>query len=165
MRRVRLVETEQSKIEIASNQRERIDEFIDFGKKDTKGQFKHSKAHKGQLIYFDKKNNPQVLPIYANQNLKEVLEYAKQQNLQLYLDGKMFYSQCLVNVPNDFYAGKNTVKAGIYKIRTIITSGQVKLESATGDEILTSIKNLVNANFYILDTKELRKLSVINNPV
>ncbi|MCD7740464.1 MAG: hypothetical protein LUH11_03850, partial [Candidatus Gastranaerophilales bacterium] len=47
----------QGNLENDLNGRERIGEFVDFGTKGTKGQFKHSKAHKGQILYYDSKNN------------------------------------------------------------------------------------------------------------
>jgi len=46
-----------------------MDEFKDFGKGQTRGQFKQAKEHQGQIIYFDAKNRPKVKPIYAHQSL------------------------------------------------------------------------------------------------
>ncbi len=130
------------------NGRMRIGEFVDFGNKGTIKQFKHSKGHKGQILYYNEKGTIKVMPIYANQKTEEVKEKLQEMNCKLYKKGMMFYSGCLVDIPKDFNAGKNTCPAGIYKLRTIIAdTGVIKLESSIGAEILTSAKYLSKANF------------------
>ncbi len=129
------------------NGRERIGEFADFGTKGTMGQFKHSKAHKGQILYYDAKNNIKVMPVYANKSTKEVKEKLIDMGCKLYNGGEVFYSGCLINVPNEFNAGTNKHPKGIYKLRTLTEAGQSKLENNTGMEILTSAKNLAAASF------------------
>lgn len=129
------------------NGRKRIGEYVDFGTKGTKNQFKHSKGHKGQILYYDKKGNIKVMPVYANKKTSDVREELQNMGCKLYNKGEMFYSGCLVNIPNDFKAGVNTYPAGVYKLRTIIYKGDVKIENNVGIEILTSAKNLVMAKF------------------
>jgi len=66
---------------------------------------------------------------------------------KLYRGGEMFYSGCLLEIPNEFRAGSNTYPADIYKLRTIISNGVIKLENADGAEIVTSATYLVKAGF------------------
>ena len=130
-----------------SNNKSRMGEYADFGTKGVKNQFKHSKGHKGQILYYNEKGAVKVMPIYANQKLSEVKEKLLAMNCKLYKKGMMFTSGCLVNIPNDFKGGANTYPAGIYKLRTIIENGQVKIESSTGIEIVTSVKYLTDVEF------------------
>ena len=143
-----LVIVSEGTLEMDANARERIGEFSDFGTKGTKGQFKHSKAHKGQILYYDNKGSIRVMPIYANKSTQEVKDKLVNMGCRLYRGGEMFYSGCLVEIPNDFKAGDKTFTKGIYKLRTITEAGQSKLENNIGQEILTSAKNLTFAEFY-----------------
>ena len=146
------------------NGRARIGEFVDFGTKGTKHQFKHSKGHKGQILYYNEKNAIKVMPIYANQKLGEVKDKLEQMNCKLYKKGMMFYSGCLIKVDKEFEGtayytiadengkekqtpNKEILPAGIYKLRTLMSDGTVKLESSIGIEILTSAKKLAEADF------------------
>lgn len=147
-----------------SNGRNRIGEFVDFGTKGVKNQFKHSKGHKGQLLYYNEKGAIKVLPIYANQKNSDVKTYIEQNGCRLYKKGMMFYSGCLVKIPKEFegtayyietdengkekqIGKKEILSNGIYKIRTIMGNGAIRLENPVGIEILTSAKNLVQADF------------------
>ncbi len=135
-------------LETDENGRERIGEFCDFGTKGTKGQFKASKGHKGQILYYDKKGTIRVMPVYSNKKTQSVKDKLIQMGAKLYAGGQTFYSGCLISIPKDFKAGSNTHPAGVYKLRTIMSdSGQIKLENNNGIEILTSAKNLVDAEF------------------
>ena len=146
------------------NGRARIGEYVDFGTKGTKHQFKHSKGHKGQMLYYNEKNAIKVMPIYANQKLDEVKEKLEQMNCKLYKKGMMFYSGCLIQTNSEFegaayytqvdengkekqISSREILPAGIFKLRTLMSDGKVKLESSTGVEILTSAKNLVDTDF------------------
>lgn len=135
-------------LETDLNGRERIGEFCDFGTKGTKGQFKHSKGHKGQILYYDKKGSIRVMPIYANKSTKEVKETLENMGCKLYRGGEVFYSGCLVEIPNEFKAGAITYPKGIYKSTTISEAGQIQLVNKNGEKILTSAKNLTIAGFY-----------------
>lgn len=137
----------EGEIEVDSNGRTRIGEFADFGNKGVKHQFKHSKGHKGQILYYNEKGAIKVMPVYSNKKTSDVREQLQNMGCKLYNKGEVFYSNCLINVPQEFNAGKETYPTGIYKVRTITTQGQAKLENNSGIEILTSAKNLVNANF------------------
>ena len=104
------------------------------------------------------------MPIFANQKLDEVKEKLEQMNCKLYKKGMMFYSGCLIKLDREFegtayytitdengkekqITNKETLPAGVYKLRTISEAGQAKLESPTGTEILTSAKNLTSSEF------------------
>ncbi len=147
------------------NGRERIGEFVDFGTKGVKHQFKHSKQHKGQILYTNEKGNIKVMPVYSNIKLDEIKEKLQKMNCTLYNKGMMFYSGCLINIPNEFEASvyydikdeegnvktkavRETVPAGIFKLRTMASDGTTKIENNNGVEILTSAPNLAKAKFY-----------------
>ena len=146
------------------NGRTRIGEYVDFGTKGTKHQFKHSKGHKGQILYYNEKNAIKVMPIYANQKLDEVKEKLEQMNYKLYKKGMKFYSGCLIEVDKEFEGtayytitdengkekqvpNREILPAGKYILRTIKRDGEIKLEASTGIEIVTRAKNLVDSNF------------------
>ena len=134
-------------LEQDSNGRDRIGEYCDYGTKGTKGQFKCSKGHKGQILYYNEKGAVKVMPVYSNKKTQEVRDKLVEMGCKLYAGGQMFYSGCLVNIPNDFKAGAATHPAGVYKLRTIKSNGVLKIESNNGLEIVSSVKNLTDANF------------------
>lgn len=142
-----MISVSEGVVEKDNNGRERIGEFADFGCKGTFGQFKHSKSHKGQILYYDKKGKVKVMPLYSNKNTDEIKEELLNSGLKLYKKGMMFYSGCLVKIPNDFMARKNSYPKGTYKLRTIKSNGDVMLENSNGIEIPTRVINLVSANF------------------
>ena len=95
------------------------------------------------------------MPIYANINRENVKDKLLNMGCKLYNNGEMFYSGCLVSVDKNFEATvyykdadengkekvvpiKQEVPVGIFKMRTIMSSGQVKLENNCGLEILSS---------------------------
>ena len=134
-------------LEHDANGRERIGEYCDYGTKGTKGQFKCSKAHKGQILYYNEKGSIKVMPVYSNKKTQEVRDKLVEMGCKLYAKGMMFYSGCLVNIPKDFKAGAVTHPAGVYKLRTIKSNGVVTIESSNGIEISSSAKNLTDAEF------------------
>lgn len=134
-------------LETDENGRERIGEFADFGNKGTKGQFKHSKGHKGQILYYDQKGSIRVMPIFANKATKEVKEKLLNMGCKLYNGGEVFYSGCLIEIPKDFKAGAVTYPKGVYLLRTVEKTGQTKIENNSGIQIRTSTNYLVNAEF------------------
>ncbi len=152
VKKVRLVDTE-GFVEKDSNGRERIGEYCDFGHNGTMGQFKHSKRHTGQIIYFDKKGNAKVKPIYANQKKTEAIKQLQNEGFELYRKGEMFYSGCLVNIPKEFICGKSNFPSGIYLLKSLWTDGPAKLELNNGVEIISSAKNLAEAKFRKLNKK------------
>ena len=133
-----------------SNGRERIGEYADFGCKGTKHQFKHSKGHKGQILYFNEKGNVKVMPIYANQKFSDVKQKLLDMGCKLYKNGIMFYSGCLIEVPKDFKGVVNIYPAGIYKLRTLKSDGMAKLENNNGIELSSSANYLAQADFFKL---------------
>lgn len=147
VKKVLTIESEGTVVQDSSG-RTRIGEFVDFGTKGVKNQFKHSKGHKGQILYYNEKGSIKVMPVYANKKLQDVKDELEQMGCKLYKKGMMFYSGCLIEVPNDFKAGSNTCPAGIYKLRTIIAdTGSTKVENQNGIEILTSANYLAQADF------------------
>ena len=138
----------EGKIEKDSNGRERIGEYADFGTKGVKHQMKHSKGHKGQILYYNAKGSVKVMPVYANKSTQDVKDELQKMGCKLYNNGQMFYSGCLIDVPNDFKAGKEIYPAGVYKLRTVMANtGAIKLENNNGTEILTSATYLAQAKF------------------
>lgn len=153
----------EGEIEKDSNGKERIGEFCDFGTKGTNHQFKHSKGHKGQILYFTDKGAVKVMPVYANMKTQDVKDKLLALGRKLYNKGEMFYSGCLVEVEKPFNATvyyketdengkdktisvKQEVPAGIFKLRTIMSDGTIKLENNCGLEILSSAKVLTALN-------------------
>lgn len=132
-----------------SNGRERLGEFVDFGKGKTKGQFKHSDESQGQILYFDEKGIPRVRQIYSNISFSSVKKDLKEKKLKLYNEGMLFYSGCLINVLEKFSTNKNDQPKGIYKLRTIKSNCVVIIENLNGNEFTTSVKNLISSNFTI----------------
>ena len=150
-----------------SNNRTRIGEYCDFGNKNTKNQFKHSKGHKGQILYYDQKNKIKVMPIYANQKTEDAKVSLQNMNCKLYNKGEIFYSGCLVEIEKPFEAtvynkivdengkekvvsSREIVQEGLFKLRTIMGNGAIKLENNRGVEILTSATTLAGLNFHKL---------------
>ena len=143
-------------VEKDANGRDRIKDYVDFGKKDcATGQFKVSDSGKGQIIYYDAKNKPKVYPLYANKSLKDAKEALKQKGDKLYGEGIIFSAGCLLYVPQPF---KDTAKKehpqGYYKNRTIESAGSILLENTNGEEIKSNITNLCESNFTVADLKK-----------
>lgn len=129
-----------------SNGRERIGEYCDFGNKGTKGQFKKSKQHKGQILYFNEEGNVKVMPIYSNKKTQDVKNELINMGCKLYRNGEMFYSGCLIEVPDDFVAQNVERKAGVYKLSTIQANGGIKLKDTNGIDFIVMAHVLVKAN-------------------
>ena len=146
---VKKVLTEESKgeIETDSNGRMRIGEYCDFGHNGTQHQFKRSKSHKGQILYYNAKGTVKVMPIYSNIKTAEVKEKLFKLGCKLYNKGEMFYSGCLVNVNDEFKGGAKIYPAGLYKVRTIESEGRAKLENDKGELLSTHVKYLSKAGF------------------
>ncbi len=49
-----------------------------------------------------KKGNIKVMPVYSNIKLDEIKRKTSKMNCTLYNKGMMFYSGCLINIPNEF---------------------------------------------------------------
>ena len=137
---------EEGKISYDANGRERIGEYCDFGTKGTKGQFKKSKQHKGQILYFDEKGKVKVMPLYSNKKTQDVKNELINMGCKLYRNGEMFYSGCLVEIPNNFEAQKIKRNSGIYKLRTIQSNGGIKLEDINGNEFIVMAQIVVMAH-------------------
>lgn len=146
VKKVMLIVSE-GKLEQDSNGRERIGEFVDFGTKGTKHQFKHSKGHKGQILYFNEKGSVKVMPVYSNKKTQDIKDKLEQIGCKLYNRGEMYYSGCLINIQNEFLTRNGKQPSGKYKLRTIKEKGEILLEDNCGNEIWSTPKNLVQAKF------------------
>ncbi len=145
--KVKYMANSPNEITVQEDGRERLNEYLDMGSKGTRGQFKLAKEARGQFIYFDEKNTPRVKPVYANQKINDVKKELQQKQYKLYKNGMLFNSGCLIVIPKSFFSASVEYSSGVYKLRTFISSGQTKLESIDGKEIMTSVKNLVLAEF------------------
>lgn len=146
VKKVRVIETE-GEVETDLNGRERIGKFVDFGTKGVKGQFKHSKQHKGQILYFDEKGKIKVKPLFANKKTQDVKNELINMGCKLYHGGEVFRSGILVHFDKDFSVKDEIFNAGIYRLRTIRTDCIAKIETSTGKEYLINLSILVNAGF------------------
>lgn len=163
VKKVLMIEAK-GQIILDQNGRERLGEYVDFGTKGVKNQFKHSKGHKGQILYYNEKGAIKVMPIYANKKLQDVKDELIDRGCKLYNKGEMFYSGCLIEIHEGFEASiysiitdengkekkisqKGIVKSGIFKLRTIKSEGSILIENTSGIEILTSVNKLVLLKF------------------
>ena len=146
VKKVRVEETS-GEIEFDNNGRERIGEYIDFGTKGVKGQFKHSKQHKGQILYFDTKGTIRVKPIYANRKTQDVKNELINMGCKLYRGGEIFRSGILVHFDKDFSVKDEIFKAGIYRLRTIREDRYAEIENNIGQKKLIHLKFLTDAGF------------------
>lgn len=152
VKKVRIVETE-GKIETDNNGRERIGEFVDFGTKGVKGQFKHSKQHKGQILYFDEKGKVRVKPIFANKKTQDVKDELIESGYKLYRGGEVYRSGILIQTIKEFCLKGEILPANIYKLRTIKSDGRAKIENSIGNEYLVNLSLLIDSGMKILTNK------------
>lgn len=125
-------------------------EYKDFGSKSTKGQFKRTKQHRGQLLYQDTKGKWRVFPVYGHMKLAEARKQAKEKG-PLYQDGLLFYSSALISIEKAFaLSNGNLLKAGVYKLRTIKSEGIAVIESHEGTEYLVSINKITEAGLSLI---------------
>lgn len=148
-----MISVSEGEITKDSNNRERMGEFVDFGTKGTQHQFKHSKRHKGQILYFNEKGVVEVMPVYSNIKTTDVKDKLQNMGCKLYNKGQMFYSGCLVDIPKPFKAGSKEYPAGRYQIKTIRSDKVAELEDACGNKISTNVKYLVPAEFKKVESK------------
>lgn len=146
VKKVRVEET-RGKIKFDNNDIERIGKYIDFGTKGVKGQFKHSKQHKGQILYFDTKGAIKVMPIYANKKTQDVKNELINMGCKLYRGGEIFRSGILVHFDKDFSVKDNVLPAGIYRLRTIREDRYAEIENNIGQKKLIHLKILTDAGF------------------
>ncbi len=144
VKKVRVEETS-GEIKFDNNGIARIGEYSDFGTKGVKGQFKHSKQHKGQILYFDTKGAIKVKPIYANKKTQDVKDELINMGCKLYRGGEMFRSGILVHFDKNFSVKDDVLPAGIYRLRTIQADGRAKIENNVGNEYLINLAILVDA--------------------
>lgn len=155
---IKISKEKEIKVRADKNNQSRIciGEYSDYSKKANTNlkniQLKRTKAHKGQLIYFDEKQMPRVRPLYCYESKKEVFKELKDKGYKVYTKD-IFQTGCYIFIPEPFMGGANEYSNGVYKLRTIISDGKVKLESGEGQKIASSVKNLINAKFQKLKIK------------
>lgn len=127
-----------------------LEEFKDFSPNNslTKGQFKHTKSHKGQVIYFDEKGKARVYPLYAHKNTKLALDELKAKGYKLYENGCVFETGDSILVESDFKVGAKEYPAGVYLLNSINAAGQMFLN---GQTITPNISTLTQARFIKID--------------
>jgi len=87
------------------------------------------------------------MPIYANQKTQDVKDKLINMGCKLYNKGEMFYSGCLLDIPQNFKIAKGLTKEqGVYRLRTIMSDGTILLEDNCGSQFYTTAKNLVVAS-------------------
>ncbi|MDR1774293.1 MAG: hypothetical protein LBR30_05435 [Clostridioides sp.] len=106
-----------------------------------KGQWiKGKESHQGQIVYKDEKNKWKVVPIYVFESVYlKIKEYEKKcKNIKFFRSGQ------LVELKKD----SQGIKAGIYKLRTIITGGgTAKIEDMSNNKTFSkSIGTLIEQN-------------------
>jgi len=115
------------------------DTFGEFRNAQMPGQYiKDKKEHKGQLVCQDEKGKWEVVPVYVWESLwKKSQEMRKK-----YKRVEFFHSQQLVEVQKSC-----NVPAGIYKLNSIMISGQVLLTGMDGTTVPTKpgIGHLIDA--------------------
>lgn len=146
VKKVRVIET-RGKIEFDNNGRERIGEYCDFGTKGVNGQFKHSKQHKGQILYFNEKGKISVMPIYSNKSTKDVKNELVNSGCKLYRGGEVFRSGILVHFDKDFSVKDEIFPAGVYRLRTIMVKGSAVIENNIGKQKEINLTILTDAGF------------------
>ncbi|MEB3206906.1 MAG: HNH endonuclease domain-containing protein, partial [Vampirovibrionales bacterium] len=152
---------------LSIEERPALGEFRDYGKDQTRGQFKKTTQHRGQLVYQDEKGRCKVQPVYGSSSLKAVKKQLEARGVRLYKNGMLFSAGVMVHVSLPFtgYKGRHC-EAGFYKLKTMMSSGQVKLENSNGKEALTSIKHLVDADITVIPyTGGKRKISAEAEPL
>ena len=134
-------------VRLGNNQTKFIGNFADVGK-EWQGQYKKTKQHRGQLIYFDHKDIPRVATVYANQSKELVISGLDKDGYELYSDGKVFNSSMWVHI-NMFKRIKSEetyYPSGQYQIKSIRSDGSVMLADANGEPIPTNITQLVSSD-------------------
>ena len=108
------------------------DEYKDLSK-DSCGAFRKGDAHKGQIIWEDKKNKCRVAPIYVHSSKAAVLEEVRANPDFLRIVG-FFRSHCLVKIEKavENNKGKFLLAPGVYMLNTIMTSGSTILTDPNG---------------------------------
>lgn len=123
-------------------------EYKDYSSKLTRGQFKRTKQHKGQLLYKDSKGKWRVYPVYGYMKLKDAQAELLAKGFELYGGGCLFYSSATVMLPQSAKGGQ--VPPGLYKLRTIMSAGTAKIESQDGQEIILSVKEMAEAGCQVI---------------
>lgn len=96
--------------------------------------FKDKKEHQGQIVYRNEKGVWKVEPVYLYQSLTKTLklackEYGKE-NVRFFRSGQLVQIKNACNKDSE----TNPVPAGYYYLRTIMSSGQTKIEAINGSE-------------------------------
>ncbi len=146
-----------------SNGRRFIDKYKDYGKLNkTKGQFKQTKAHQGQIIYYNTKNIAKVKPIYGHESLKLVQKSLKENGYKLYKPDMIFRSGCDLIIPTEFQGEKGKKFAsGVYNLNTMESSGTTKLTNRNGETFKSHINHLTKANFQVMEYVKEKQTTLV----
>jgi CRISPR-associated endonuclease Csn1 len=131
--------------------------FKDFGNQKTcngkkgitLGQFKQSKANKGQLLVKEGQKW-KVLAIKSHEKLKPILNELRLKDKILYQKGSVFYAGCHIYVPLPFKAGKIDLPAGNYISTSLESDGRINLKDSNGIEYRLNVNNLTAADFKLV---------------
>ena len=156
IKKIQIIDKETESEVYSDNERLCLEEFKDFSptKSLTRGQFKHTKSHKGQIIYFDEKGKARVYALFAHKNTKLALKELTEKGYELYENGCMFETGDSILVESPFKVGAKEYPAGVYILNSIDSSGQMYLNSQT---IKPKVSTLTKARFIKIDPVKNKK--------
>jgi len=142
-----MVAVSEGTVEKDSNGRRRIGRYVDFGTKGVLNQFKRSKGHRGQILYYDEKHKIKLFTLYSNKSQKEAFSELLKKDYELYNKGEIYSGGCLIFIPENFSTGTKEYSSGKYKLNNIRSDGRVEMEDSNGIKIQTTMSNLAKHNF------------------
>jgi hypothetical protein len=159
IKKIQIIDKETESEVYSDNERLCLEEFKDFAptKSLTKGQFKHTKSHKGQIIYFDEKGKARVYALFAHKNTKLALKELTEKGYELYENGCMFETGDSIFVESAFKVGAKEYPAGRYNINSIKTKGVMTFNNTNYNKIEASLNTLTKARFIKIDPVKNKK--------
>ena len=156
IKKIQIIDKETESEIYSDNERLCLEEFKDFSptKSLTRGQFKHTKSHKGQIIYFDEKGKARVYALFAHKNTKLALRELTEKGYELYENGCMFETGDSILVESAFKVGAKEHPAGIYLLNSINAAGTAYLN---GKSLTVGINILTKARFIKIDPVKNKK--------
>lgn len=110
----------------------KAEEFADLfrGQLDPKGQWrKAKKGHRGQVVYIDPDGHPKIRPVYVFESVATVRREIKQNGGKFY---GFFRTGCLVSIEEPVQHDTTPLKAGVYRLNTIMKTGYMKVSDQSG---------------------------------
>ena len=156
IKKIQIIDKETESEVYSDNERLCLEEFKDFSptKSLTRGQFKHTKSHKGQIIYFDEKGKARVYALFAHKNTKLALKELTEKGYELYENGCMFETGDSILVESPFKVGAKEYPAGVYVLNSIKSNGVITMNSG---EIGVPASTLTKAHFIKIDPVKNKK--------